>query len=350
MVMSYLTFRNVVNCLRVSRGWKTYLTKCPNLWLDLDLSGARRDVSRVFIRNAVKYSNYRIQRAIIHRFRHLDDLRNIATVCKDLTHVEFLSGTPFAETLIEIAQCAQNLKSVVLHTEVSLSTILDVLRFRPTLERAQFMSIISTNSTVNDRVPFPDLRTLELNRTRGDDRPFLLDLLKQTPGLTSLKVTNLCSSSMMIMPFVGQLPLIELALRNSGHHMFPKLPPTLEKLIVESSTPLYIPHVQGNGQPLIHEFSWKYAAQSYVPKLSSLQLANCENLNAAFFSVLLDQHFDVHDMAVSHSDDPEKSAPLRHIWIKDSAFATELPGSRTLGELLRSSPRLLSRNLQTLYV
>ncbi|KAF2662489.1 hypothetical protein K491DRAFT_617280 [Lophiostoma macrostomum CBS 122681] len=341
MIMGYLTFRNVVNCLRVSQGWKAYLTKCPNLWLELNMSGARRDVSRVFIRNAVYYSNYQIQRVIVHRFRHLDVLRNLATACKNLTHLEILSGSQMSETIVEVAQCALNLKSIAMHNTVSLDTVAQVLRFRPTLERAQFMSVVGTTGNLHWSGPFPNLRTVELNHTQAQERPNVAALFEETPRLTSLTLTNFQSPNVM---WLSRLPLVEVIFKNFGRTMLLRFPTTLERLTLEFSTPFLVPNT-ANG---LNNVSWQVAENSDIPKLSSLNLANFLDLNAAFLSVLLDHHVDQTGTSVKYIDGQTKAVPLRHLSIKDSTFDTAVPGGRTLGELLQASPRLLSRDLQTL--
>ena len=161
----------MVNCLRVSRGWKSYLTKRPKLWTDLDLSGAKKPVSRIFIRHAVDWAERGVTRLIVHRFQHTDVLRNIATTCKRLTDIEILSlPLMLSETLIEVAQCALHLKRLLIRHDISLDTATEILRRRPTLEHVEFTSITSivpADGRPEWKGPFPRLHTLHMNGPPG---------------------------------------------------------------------------------------------------------------------------------------------------------------------------------------
>jgi F-box/TPR repeat protein Pof3 len=142
MVLEHLAFRNMVNCMRVSKGWRDYISKLYRLWMHLDLSDAKRPVSRSFIDKATRRSQYRLNRFTIHRFQHLDVVLNIAKACKGLADVELLSlPIQASASLIELARRAPNLRRYVLHTEISLDAAIQIFRHRPTLEHAEFRSL-----------------------------------------------------------------------------------------------------------------------------------------------------------------------------------------------------------------
>jgi F-box/TPR repeat protein Pof3 len=195
LVVCFLPFKNVVNCLRVSRGWKAYLVKRPNLWLDLDLSEATKPVSRNFIRRAVQYSENGVTRLTVHRFQHTDVLLNISTVCKGLEEVEILSlPMMLADSLIEMAQCAVKLKKLIIHPEVTAATVTQILRHRPSLVHAEFLSVSGAISNADWRGPFPNLQTLVLNKTlttHAREQVMHIDsLMERSPLLQNLTLSS----------------------------------------------------------------------------------------------------------------------------------------------------------------
>lgn len=349
MVIGYLTFRNLVNCLRVSKAWKTYLIRCPNLWTNLDLSGARRDVSRTFVRNAVNYSGYRVNRFVIHRFRHTDVLRNIATACKNLSDLEVLSGGLMADTIIEIAQCASNLKRLVMRTDVTLDTVGQILRYGINLEHAEFKSVLYKFADLGSwKGPFPNLHTLYLERPLTSDSSVTSrfgNILSQTPALRSLKLT--CWPHFSPCDF-RTLPLTHLCLQNCGLLDFPKLPTTLHQLVLSPQHGFPLP-TQFDPTALHLRNSWTNAEESYVPKLNHLSLENCLSLSSTFLSLLLDTRLeDPHAQGVHTSDDAGTSK-LQHLSINHCKLdQTQHESLFGPSGLLTHSPRILSSTLQSL--
>jgi F-box/TPR repeat protein Pof3 len=171
-------------------------SKRPRLWQNLDFSGATKSVSRIFIRHAVRYSENGVGSLVVHRFQHTDVIRNIATTCHSLHTLEILSlPVMLSETLIEAAQCASNLKKLLIHTDVSAHTVAQIVRCRPTLEHVEFTSIISSGQETC-KGPFANLHTLKLKRNNYTNTAittgvsFIESLVHQAPALQSLTVAN----------------------------------------------------------------------------------------------------------------------------------------------------------------
>jgi F-box/TPR repeat protein Pof3 len=157
--------------------------KRPRLWQNLDLSGATKPVSRVFIRHAIQYGENAVNSLTVHRFQHTDVLRNIATACKSLHSLEILSlPLMLSDTLVEVAQCAINLKKLVIHTDISTDT----------LEYIAFTSILKPVFT-QCKGPFPNLHTLQVTakpKVIQGSFGFVESLLRQAPVLQSLSIVS----------------------------------------------------------------------------------------------------------------------------------------------------------------
>lgn len=143
MVLEYLPFRHIVNCMRVSKGWRDYLSKLPKLWLHLDLKGARKPVPRSFVNSAFKYSEMRMTRVTLHRFEHMDVIKNLAKMAKDLTDVEIVSSPhAMSASLVEIAKSSSKLKKLTVHPDITADAVEQILQARHTLEHVAFHCVL----------------------------------------------------------------------------------------------------------------------------------------------------------------------------------------------------------------
>ncbi|KAF2713830.1 hypothetical protein K504DRAFT_462316 [Pleomassaria siparia CBS 279.74] len=366
IIIGHVSFQAMVNCMRVNKGWRNWLKSRPNLWTDLDFSGARKPVSKAFIREAVFRSQYRITRVTVHRVMDLQIFVNVATACKGLTELEFMSGGLTSKAFIDIAQCAANLKKLVIHNDITLDTATQILRWRPTLEHVEFRSILGTQTAVEWKGPFPNLRRLLIkdnNAMAGNGfnlaRTLLL-LTLQTPGLESLTVQNYFISHDVEL---FRLPLMHLVLDDVfllGPEIFPRLPSTLKELTIRPSKPILVPtSLQPTGS-LASQATWANAVSSHLPHLVRLSLSSMSGLNAPWLSALLDLKDPPDETPASEPVEMEtlpppplslsssSSSPLQHISIKDSSFGLNDPSLFGQGGLMSSSPRILSRALQSL--
>ncbi|KAF2793537.1 hypothetical protein K505DRAFT_244158 [Melanomma pulvis-pyrius CBS 109.77] len=358
MAVGYLSFKSMVSCIRVSKGWKNFLIKLPNLWTDLDFSGARKPVSKVFIRNAVFRSEYRITRATIHRVMDLQIFVNVATACKGLTSLEFISGGLTSKTFIDIAQCAANLKKLVIHTDITLDTASQILRWRPTLEHVEFRSIFMATETTGWKGPFPNLHSLLINgpdngRDSNNLSLALPLLIRQTPELQSLTLTrNILVGDLGL----SRLPLTNLVLKNVQMELFwqfPRLPSTLRQLTLYPRNQCALPtSLSANG---VAAGSWTNAVYSHLPNLTHLSLGSFSDLSPGFFSALLDicmgDPADTPGTPVPESQSENEKvslSSLQHLSVRHSLPHVDVPNFFGTDGLFTSSPRILSRSLQSL--
>ena len=340
MILEYLSFRNMVNCMRVSRGWKEYLSKLPKLWLHLDLSGARKPVLRSFVGNAVRRSESRLTRATFHRFEHIDIVKNIAKACKGLTELEFITLPHImSSTLIDIVQCAPSLKRFVVHPEITADTATQILRCRPSLEHAGFNGVKWSQYSADWKGPFEALNTLSIHLV--DNRPaFQMDiesLLHQTPTLQSLTLSNMTQlfGPMAWPEEISRLPpLRSLILKRVHFHLFPILPPTLERLEVDFG-----------GTFRLHDLQPRMM-RSRILALTHLRLWGFEMLSADRLEDLLDSWMDeehvVHQLTGAT---PLQSLSIRGV-LRNGNNDTGL--FKDSDSLFGRSPRILTRALVSL--
>ncbi|KAF2637408.1 hypothetical protein P280DRAFT_433111 [Massarina eburnea CBS 473.64] len=358
MIISYIPFKNVVNCLRVSKGWKNYLVKRPNLWLNLDLSEATKLVSRGFIRRAVQYSENHVNRLVIHRFQHTDMLRNIATTCKELRELEIHSlPMMLAESLVEVAQYAQNLKKLVIRTEISSDTVSRILQYRPTLEYVEFDQVSGHLLQSDWKGPFPHLHTAILNKVAvpGFEQNISVEsLLEKAPVLQSI-VLSRWSSSIMDFPrrnfTFAKTVLTSLELKRVRVPLFPLLPPTLKRLVILPSIQLSLPrsgHAGVHGQTITDAISWAHALQSRVSQLEHLVLRDVKNLSLEFLEALLDLWQDPETEEINRFAESD-ATPLKHLWL--GGLLHESVPEALFGQTgLMSGPRILTPALQSLSI
>jgi len=325
MILEYVSFRQMVSCMRVSRGWRDYLSRMPKLWLHVDLSGARRPVPRSFVAAAVKRAESRVTRITIHRFEHADMLTRMAKVCKSLTDIEIIS-LPYAmsSTLIDIAKSATLLRKFVIHPEITIDTAKHIMEGRPELQHVAFQKTVWKRRAEDWPSTFSNLKTFSMHSTDA----MLLhvpDLLRRSPALELLSLTGAVDfqirSDITPMP-----PLTTLIIRKVTLRTFPHLPPTLQRLIVDLSSPI----------PTLSGF-----LPSRLPRLLHLSLSGFSGLSGQAIEHLLDLYTD--DAHQVHSID-HTATPLTSISLRGTIHPTHSTHGlfKTPASLFATSPRVLT--------
>lgn len=289
MILEYISFENMVNCMRVSKGWRDYLAKRPKLWLHLDMSGARKPVPRSFVGNAVRRSESRLNRLTVHRFEHMDVLKNIAKACKGLTDIEFVTlPHTVSSTLIDIVQCAPSLRRFVVHPEISTDTVAQILRYQSSLEHVGLSGVTSSQVRPHWKGSLEALNTLSIHMVEiwSAQKLKIEYLMRLAPNLQSLTLSNMKNLTVPTgwPDVISQLPpLIHLSLKRiQFSHRLVLFPSTLQRLEVETD---------GVYKCRNHDFT----RQPFLPKLTHLKLWGLELLSAGIFENLLDTPIDATD-------------------------------------------------------
>ncbi|KAI4685483.1 uncharacterized protein J4E84_006211 [Alternaria hordeiaustralica] len=342
MVLDYCSFRHMVNCMRVSPGWRDYLSKLPKLWMHLDLSGARRPVPRSFVNTAFKRSEYRMTRVTIHRFEHMDVLKNLAKAAKDLTELELISlPHTMSATLIDIVKSAPNLKKFTIHPEITQDTAVQIMHARPVLKHVVFGALRSRGAATNWTTSFGNLRTLGMHWSSPVSTVNLRlhELLAQTPCLESLALSNVehLDSRQGWPRDEAQLPpLKSLALKRMDLLQFPLLPPTLQRLVIEND---------GGGLNLQQSL---FLHQCCIPELTHLAISGFKGLEPETLGNLLDICFHESETATCSTRKPLQSLTLHGLIddISDDMFGRG-PSAQT-ESIFGFSPRVLTPALEHL--
>ncbi|KAH7086214.1 hypothetical protein FB567DRAFT_560978 [Paraphoma chrysanthemicola] len=336
MVLEYLSFKNIVNDMRVSRGWRDYLSKLPRLWMHLDMAGARKAVPRSFVDKAVRRSQNRLTRVTVHRFEHVDILKNIARMCKSLAELEFISlPHMMSSTLTEIILHAPNLSKLVVHPETTADTVTQMLNSRPNLKHISFGGIRASRHPLEWKGPFPELETFIW---RGSEMltssVSLGNLLVHTPHLRTLNVSHLVEYG-DFMSMLQLLPLTTLIMRKVKFGQFLGLPSTLQRLVIEYQGSF---ELSGNDHILL---------QPKLPALTHLALTDINQLSPSIMEDFLDRYID------GDGQDQikvlEEATLLQSLSIRGflSTSTTSLFNPQAPG-LFTTSKRILTPSLQTL--
>lgn len=335
MILEYLSFKNLINCMRVSRGWRDYLQKLPRLWLHLDMSAARRPVPSSFVDKAVRRSQYRLERLTVHRFDRLDVVKNVAKACKNLRDVRILSlPMQTAESLIELVKLSPNLQKFVISPEITLGTCAEILRYGPKLRHAQFLVTKSAHRP-DWTGPLPCLEYLSIaypgrGQVEGADINTLLAL---TPSLSYLDVAKIVVEQ----PEIEHLPLKTLILSKTDSSTASIYPASLRDLTVESPD----------------DSAWEMETsirRNSLPNLTRLDLNNVRFLCAPFFTKLLDrpdpERAEANPSPQNHR--PVNATPLQHLAVRGTLDDNVTGLFRTPGNVLSTSPRILTPALTSL--
>ncbi|CAG8951570.1 hypothetical protein HYFRA_00007486 [Hymenoscyphus fraxineus] len=246
LVCHHLSMRDRVICLAVSRSWKRLLESTHKLWTTLDTTSTRKPISLRSIRAHLKRSNYTLERAVITMKARLDSekIGYLTKTCKCLRLLEMNGSGAIGTSLIFALPRAKSLESIAVsrNTEITMTDVQAALRScQATLLEAKFLQI-GGHFQVSNSLGFPRLEKLQtlvlcvanrhMNSSRDMSPSVIID---SCPNLVSLTLSGWDCSSSGIGEIALRNGLRELDLSNTLLRIFPRLPPTINRLILKGN-------------------------------------------------------------------------------------------------------------------
>jgi F-box/TPR repeat protein Pof3 len=275
-------------------------------------------------------------------------LVNLATACKGLMDIEFLSGGLLSKTIIDIAKRSSNLRRLVAHVEVTEDAAHQVLSSCASLEHLEF-GVIPKFEWRPDIPVLPNLHILSLKSEARADRWLELStdtIARHLPALEKLTLSGYRT-------FREDLSLVPLRILTTDC-LFQKYPSTLRQLTHKVAPPFSIVGAHWNLIP------------HYFPYLTHLHLEKYDHsaliLYYQLFEDILDSRVDAVPVGINGNastpapvltkiSDYTDIANLRHLSLRHCTFSHEHThewDETPMAVLLSTSPRVLTNQLEHL--
>ncbi|KAF2839404.1 hypothetical protein M501DRAFT_1057677 [Patellaria atrata CBS 101060] len=291
MVLSYLSFKNIVNCLRVSRTWNGYLGSIPSLWSNLDLSLPRKPVKLQFIRKCITRSQGRLSTAVMSRIADGGTLNTLTKCCKNLQTLELTDGGLVGQTLIEAMKHASNLTTLILGQRIHVSedTLYQILKNCPSLVHVEVQSL---KGPLDVDFHMPNMQTIKLT-SAAPGRQSIDSFLDYMPNIRCLSLIN--------WSLWGPRHVIDLAKLSKLQHLNLEKSSSLYSLTLPPSL-LSLKHTKSNEFVASNNSRWS-PAQADEPFL----LPQIEELHLE--QVYAERAYEVLDTMLNAEERPEAPFP-----------------------------------------
>ncbi|TVY17100.1 F-box/TPR repeat protein pof3 [Lachnellula arida] len=243
MVCQYLTMRDRVICLAVSKPWKRLLESSHKLWTTLDTTYAKKSMNHKSLKAHLKRSNYTIDHAIITLRAGLDPqkMTYITSSCKNLCRLEIRGSGFIGESLTKSVPYSRSLNAVSVSGSCAItsSAVYETLAsLRKTITEAYFLCVKgSLHPNPRDLPQLDCLKTLHF-KAAGTGTLATNLLMKATPNLESVALNHWVlgpNFDVSLWPKLQHLDLTDTQIT-----LLPALPSTLKHLILNNNRHLRV--------------------------------------------------------------------------------------------------------------
>lgn len=193
IVISFMTFDQIVHMLRVSKSWRDLLSSMPRLWADLDFSNSRKNVSITAVRRYVRNARGTCSAVQIDRLAPLQQniLGYVVSRCRGLRSIRISSGF-IGASLLRAVLYAINLQVLIVSSqcEITYDTVSQLLDQCVNLGQAEFHEI-KASGLYSQKHAMSKMHTLLMNVARGGRGVLSFsNLLTQSAKIRSLTLRN----------------------------------------------------------------------------------------------------------------------------------------------------------------
>ncbi|KAL2010939.1 hypothetical protein VTN00DRAFT_3657 [Thermoascus crustaceus] len=140
MVLRHFSFKQIVAILRVSKGWERFLSSLRDLWMKIDLSGARAKVNLPAIRSYIRRSKGMLTHATLYNVSSSSAMKTLELIsrCPNLTYLEAWIPCD-GNTFYELFKTAKKLRTLITSADVTICPehLSKFLAYLPSLEKIE---------------------------------------------------------------------------------------------------------------------------------------------------------------------------------------------------------------------
>jgi F-box/TPR repeat protein Pof3 len=140
-VLSYLTFKEFLPLLRVSKSWRALLINNQRLWRDLDFPYSRKPVKLSSVKTYAKRAGYAVTRFAgtqMNSYNSIEAAAFIIGSCKDLRDLQICE---FGERLGTLLPRCQSLASLKINSQITWEKLLDITNQCKGLKEGSFLCL-----------------------------------------------------------------------------------------------------------------------------------------------------------------------------------------------------------------
>lgn len=153
LVIQHLSFKNIVGILRVCKGWERFFGNMRELWMKIDLSGARQKVPWTAVRAYIRRSRGLLTHATLKNLALPSTPKSIEFLsrCPRLEHLELWVNHDYKDIFQKFKRC-KYLKTIIFSAEIAVphSALEKILTQFPKLERIELWSVKHSPLTIGE--------------------------------------------------------------------------------------------------------------------------------------------------------------------------------------------------------